>query len=137
VWNDFIAHAHARGNAPVDEARAALALTPDPGEQLPDILLLSARGRLRLAEGRLREGLEDMRTVGRLQERWRTANSALAPWRAEAALALAGLGDTAAAQRLIAVEVQAARRWGDPWLLGQALRAQALIGPGKNRRRHS
>ena len=79
------------------------------------------------------EALEDMRLVGRLVEQWQTANSALAPWRAEAALALHALGEEAQAQKLIAEEVAVARRWGDPWLLGQALRAHALVGPPGDR----
>jgi DNA-binding CsgD family transcriptional regulator len=37
------------------------------------------------------------------------------------------------ARELIAHEVAGARRWGDPWLLGQALRAQALVGPETDR----
>jgi DNA-binding CsgD family transcriptional regulator len=115
----------------LEEARTALAGAAGPEDQLPSPIVLSARGRLRFAEGRMLEALEDMRLVGRLVEQWQTANSALAPWRAEAALALHALGEEAQAQRLIADEVGVARQWGDPWLLGQALRAQALVGaPG-------
>jgi DNA-binding CsgD family transcriptional regulator len=113
----------------LDEARVALAGAAGPEEQLPSPIVLSARGRLRFAEGRMLEALEDMRLVGRLVEQWQTANSALAPWRAEAALALHALGQPGEARELIADEVTMARRWGDPWLLGQALRAQALVGP--------
>ena len=102
---------------------------PGPRISCPVPILLSARGRLRLAEGRLLDALEDMRLVGRLVEQWMSDNTALAPWRAEAALALHGLGETDEARELIAREVADARRWGDPWLLGQALRAQALVGP--------
>ncbi len=112
----------------LDEARIALARAAGPEDQLPSPILLSTRGRLRFAEGRMLEALEDMRLVGRLVEQWQTANSTLAPWRAEAALALYALGEEADARELIADEVAMARRWGDPWLLGQALRAQALVG---------
>src|SRR5581483_12004901 len=107
----------------------ALAGAAGPEDQLPSPIILSTRGRLRFAEGRMLEAAEDMRLVGRIVEQWQTANSALAPWRAEAALALHALGEEAEARELIATEVRVARRWGDPWLLGQALRAQALVGP--------
>ncbi|MGZ4170602.1 MAG: ATP-binding protein [Solirubrobacteraceae bacterium] len=117
----------------LEAARTAIALAAGPEDQLPSPVLLSARGRLRLAEGRLLDALEDMRLVGRLVEQWMSDNTALAPWRAEAALALHGLGETAQARELIAREVTDARRWGDPWLLGQALRAQALVGPESER----
>ena len=113
----------------LEEARVTLARAAGPEDQLPSPIVLSARGRLRFAEGRMLEALEDMRLVGRLVEQWQTANSALAPWRAEAALALHTLGREAEARELIAAEVAVSRRWGDPWLLGQALRAQALVGP--------
>lgn len=113
----------------LEEARVALAGAAGPEDQLPSPIILSARGRLRFAEGRMLEAAEDMRLVGRLVEQWQTANSTLAPWRAEAALALHALGEEGEAGELIAAEVAVARRWGDPWLLGQALRAQALVGP--------
>jgi DNA-binding CsgD family transcriptional regulator len=117
----------------LDAARTTVARAAGPEDQLPSPILLSARGRLRLAEGRLVDALEDMRLVGRLVEQWMSDNTALAPWRAEAALALHGLGETAEARELIAREVADARGWGDPWLLGQALRAQALVGPEAER----
>ena len=117
----------------LEEARTALAGAAGPEDQLPSPIVLSARGRLRFAEGRMLEALEDMRLVGRLVEQWRTSNSTLAPWRAEAALALHALAEEAEARELIADEIEVARRWGDPWLLGQALRAQALVGPAGER----
>ena len=40
----------------------------------------------------------------------------------------ASMGDPIGAQELIDDELQQRRRWGDPWLLGQAMRAQALSG---------
>ena len=119
----------------LEEARVALAGAAGPEDQLPSPIILSARGRLRFAEGRMLEAAEDMRLVARQVEQWQTANSALAPWRAEAALALHALGEEGEARELIATEVAVARRWGDPWLLGQALRAQALVGPPGERLR--
>ncbi len=117
----------------LDEARMTLPSATGPADQLPTALLLSARGRLRLAEGRLVEAVEDMRAVGRLVDRWQAPNSAFAPWRAEAAIALHAMGDHSGAQQLIDDEVRSAGKWGDPWLLGQAMRAQALVGPAGRR----
>ncbi len=117
----------------LERARMTLPSATGPPDQLPGALLLSARGRLRLAEGRVVEALEDMRAVGLLLDRWQAPNSAFSPWRAEAAIALHTLGDRIAAQQLIDDELRSAGRWGDPWLLGQAMRAQALVGPPARR----
>jgi DNA-binding CsgD family transcriptional regulator len=43
------------------------------------------------------------------------------------------MGDRTAAQQLIDDELLSAGRWGDPWLLGQAIRAQALVGAAARR----
>jgi DNA-binding CsgD family transcriptional regulator len=116
------------------EARAAAGRMPNSGEQLQDTLLLSARGRLQLAEGRPRQALEVLRMVGRLLELWQVPNEAMAPWRADATLALAALGEHDEARALAAAAVADARRWADPWLLGQAMRSAALVGPVGARR---
>jgi DNA-binding CsgD family transcriptional regulator len=116
------------------QARAAAGRMPNSGDQLQDTLLLSARGRLLLAEGRPRQALEVLRMVGRLLDRWRVPNEAMAPWRADATLALAALGAPEEARALAADATADARRWGDPWLLGQALRSAALVGPADARR---
>jgi DNA-binding CsgD family transcriptional regulator len=54
-------------------------------------------------------------------------------WRADAALALAALGDVDEARLVAAAGVEAAQRWGDPWLVAQALRALALVEPPEER----
>lgn len=117
----------------LEAARMTLPSATGPADQLPSALMLSARGRLRIAEGRMVEALEDMRAVGRLLDRWQAPNSAFAPWRADAAIALHSMGDRIAAQQLIDDELRSAGRWGDPWVLGQAMRAQALVGPATGR----
>jgi DNA-binding CsgD family transcriptional regulator len=60
------------------------------------------------------------------------ASTVLAPWRADAALALHRLGERADARALIAEELAGAERWGDPWLLGQAHRVAAAITPDRD-----
>jgi DNA-binding NarL/FixJ family response regulator len=92
---------------------------------LPDYLI--ARGRLRIAEGRLGEGVEDLLWAGqRLESRnyhWP------AVWKALAASALASLGETEEAARLAREHLAMARRVGAPGMLGLSLRhAAATVG---------
>ena len=111
------------------EAREALAHAPVSGRQVHDALLLAARGRLHLAQGRARQALEELREVERVLERW-LGNATMAPWQDSAVEALVALGELDEAAALAQRAVAQAERWGDPWLLGQALRAQALAGGG-------
>src|SRR5215467_12861663 len=89
---------------------------------------LTARGRLRIAQGQLEEGVADLLWCSqRLAER-----AALWPstWRAYAAPALASLGDKQQATKLAREQLAAARRVGAPGALGMSLRtaAQAIGG---------
>jgi len=110
----------------LDEAREALAHAPAGGQQVHDALLLAVRGRLHLAQGLARQALEELREVGRVLERW-LGNATMAPWQASAIEALVALGELDEAATLAQRAVAEAERWGDPWLLGQALRAHALV----------
>jgi DNA-binding CsgD family transcriptional regulator len=89
---------------------------------------LTARGRLRAAQGRNEEALADFLASGQRCERlgvilgW--------PWRSEAAIAHALLGHAQEARRLARAEVAVARRFGRPRLLGAALRSQGLVEGG-------
>jgi DNA-binding CsgD family transcriptional regulator len=92
---------------------------------LPEYLV--ARGRLRIAQGLLREGVEDLLWAGqRLESRkyhWP------AVWKALAAPALASLGETEEAARLSGEHLAMARRVGAPGMLGLSLRhAAATVG---------
>lgn len=102
----------------------ALGITEDR-TWLPDYLL--ARGRLRVAQGLVREGTEDLLWAGRrleaLNYRWGGA------WKALAASALASLGETQTATRLAGEQLAMARSVGAPGVLGLSLRhAAAAIG---------
>jgi DNA-binding CsgD family transcriptional regulator len=101
----------------------ALGLTDDR-TFAPDYLM--ARGRLRVAQGLLREGAEDLLWSGRQLEarnyRWGAA------WKALAASALASLGETETAARLAGEQLAMARRVGAPRMLGLSLRHAAAIG---------
>jgi DNA-binding CsgD family transcriptional regulator/tetratricopeptide (TPR) repeat protein len=89
-------------------------------------LLLLSRGRLRLAQNRVREALDDALACGSLLEQLH-AGTALASWRSDAALAYAALGDVHEAQRISADELELARSFGAPRALGVALRAVGLV----------
>ena len=85
---------------------------------------ITARGRLRIAQGQLEEGVADLLWCSqRLADR-----AALWPstWRAYAAPALAALGDKQRAARLAREQLAAARRVGAPGALGMSLRTAAL-----------
>ena len=89
---------------------------------------LVARGRLRIAQGRLDEGVADLLWCGRRM----AAYGLLWPsfWRIWAAPALAALGQDKQAGRLADEQVAMARRVGAPGALGMSLRAAALVAGG-------
>jgi len=108
----------------VDVARAGEARgVVEDRTYLPEYLI--ARGRLRIAQGLVREGVEDLSWAGRrfesLNLRWPGV------WKAFAAPALASLGDTDAAARLAGEHLTMARRVGAPGMLGLSLRHAAAV----------
>ena len=89
-----------------------------------------ARGRLRVAQGRVAEGLEDLLGLGvDLTQAIVTCPSYL-PWRSEAALAQLALGDRESADRLAEEELELARAFGTPRALGVAKRAAGVVAGG-------
>jgi DNA-binding CsgD family transcriptional regulator len=117
----------------LDEAAAALAgagLNGPLPELWPSNMLLSGRGRLRMAQGDHRAALADFTECGRRMQAWGTQNPALIAWRSTEALALAALGDPQAARRLVAEEVELARQWGAARSLGAALRVAGVVAGG-------
>jgi DNA-binding CsgD family transcriptional regulator len=93
--------------------------------------VLIARGRLRVAEGRIEEGLRDLLDAGR---GWRRAGFGLfsaAHWREEAALAYAALDNLAEARQLAGEQVELARAFGRPRTLGVSLRAAGIVHGGE------
>ncbi|MEU8547533.1 AAA family ATPase [Streptomyces roseoverticillatus] len=102
-----------------------------PAVTLPGLLF--HRGRLQVALGRVGPGLADLEECGRLLLHRGWTNPALWPWRSEAGLAHARLGDEDAARRLVREELALARDFGAPHAVGVALRAAGLLGPGEER----
>jgi len=115
----------------LDEAEQALQRHAVPA-RLPAIdvfnPLLASRGRLRIAQRRVREGLDDLLHCGRRQEAWSIANPAFIAWRSMAALAL---GDQVTAARLVRDELRLARRSETPRAIAVALRALGVLEGGE------
>jgi DNA-binding CsgD family transcriptional regulator len=85
---------------------------------------LIARGRLRIAQGRINDGVADFLWCGRRLEalglRWPSG------WKASVAPALASLGEHRLAVKLAREQMATARRVGVPGALGMSLRAAGL-----------
>lgn len=107
-------------DAPLSAKLSEVPITPIP---------LEIRGTLRIAQGRLEEGAEDLLVLGEDVESFNFLNPAPVPWRQEAAPALARLDRTAEAAKLIEVAEERARRFGVAHVIGSVLRARALTEP--------
>lgn len=109
--------------------------THAPGADIPPGLanskLLEARGLLRIAQRNSRAGLEDHIEFGRRDELSGAANPLASRWRAHACLAFRAAGEEDAARRLIAEELDRARRWGAASGIGMAMRVAALVDHDK------
>src|SRR5439155_17040289 len=117
----------------LDEAERTLVENGIAGplpELLPVTFMLDSRARLRLAQGRAREALDDLRQCARLLDSWKIRSPGRVPWRASAALALTSLGKRDEAIRIALEEVELARRFEVPRELGIALRAAGLAEGG-------
>jgi DNA-binding CsgD family transcriptional regulator len=116
----------------LDAAEQALAPLDSEAESgsIPAAVLRLARGRLRIEQGKVAEGLEDFLAVGaRLTSGMITCPGFL-PWRSDAALAHLSLGDRESARRLGEEEVELAQAFGAPRALGVAKRAAGVIAGG-------
>ncbi|MBV9415603.1 MAG: hypothetical protein JO363_11550, partial [Solirubrobacterales bacterium] len=114
-------------------AEEALARVDALDGGLPQMLawafVLEARGRLRIAQSRLRDGLRDLRDAG---ERWKRLDCDTATasrWREDAAVVLAALGATDEAQLLADEHLKHAHATGLPRPLGAATRVAGAIAP--------
>ena len=90
-----------------------------------------ARGRLRIAQGRVAQGLEDLLTVGTRLTRAAITCPSYVPWRSEAALAHLMLGERQPATHLTAEELELAGAFGTPRALGVAKRAAGIVAGGE------
>jgi len=90
---------------------------------------LVARGRLRIAEGKVREGAGDLMWCGQRLEAYDVPWPG--DWRVFAAPALASLGESQPAARLAREHLAIARRVGTPGALGRSLRSAGLSIGGR------
>lgn len=117
-------------------AGEAAALLRDHGllEPLPPVTpfntILHARGRVLIATGSVRSGLDDVLLAGARQEAVGHRNPALIEWRASAIEAQLRLGDVRAARALAHENLALARSFGAPASLGLALRLTAAVADG-------
>lgn len=99
------------------------------------VFVHSGRSRLQYARGRFEEAREAALACGEMLA-WRGGRESpgVIPWRSEAAVAMAALGERDEAARLASEELELARAQGVPRAIGMALRALGLIGdPGLDR----
>jgi DNA-binding CsgD family transcriptional regulator len=87
------------------------------------------RGRLLVARGHLRQGLDQFIGAGSDAVRGGIINAALSSWRADAAMVLSMLGDWADADRLAHEHLSMARQFGATRSIGVGLRAAAAATP--------
>jgi ATP/maltotriose-dependent transcriptional regulator MalT len=111
-----------------DRQAAALDSLHAPQTSLTHLFPLCSRGRLRVAQGRFDEALEDLLRVGRDSS---TQSPAMFGWRSHAAPALAAVGRLDEARELLAQELELARRVGVPRPIGVNLRAAGVLAGGE------
>lgn len=119
-----------RGDLTAAERALGQVAVPDP---LPPLAhfdwWLHARGRLRLAQGRTIEALQDLTEAGLRYQGLDGVNPAFIPWQSEAALAHLALGRADTARTLADAELDRARTWGTPRAVARALRIAAETRP--------
>ncbi len=86
---------------------------------------LVSRGRLSIARGDVRDGLEDLLRCGEMLDSYGIVRST--DWRSDAARALAELGDGERAERLAREGMVVARAFGAPRALARSLRAAGRV----------
>jgi DNA-binding CsgD family transcriptional regulator len=116
----------------LDAAEQALAPLDSEAESgsIPAAVLRLARGRLRVEQGRVAEGLEDFLAVGARLTSGMVTCPGFLPWRSDAALAHLALGEREPATRLAEEELELAQAFGTPRALGVAKRAAGVIAGG-------
>jgi DNA-binding CsgD family transcriptional regulator len=92
--------------------------------------LLASRGNLRLRRGEPERALADFRACGDQLARIGARSPAILPWRSNAARALAAIGDTSEARRLVEEELAIAEVSGAPGPIGHAYRVLGGLSAG-------
>lgn len=113
--------------ARADELLARCGLADDLGTAPAALWALTARGRLRAAQGRLDDAVADFRESGERHAAAAARTPAMAPWRSGAALALAASGRVDEARALVHEELELAEVFGAPRPVGVALRTLGVV----------
>ncbi|MEC3981279.1 helix-turn-helix transcriptional regulator [Amycolatopsis sp. H20-H5] len=109
-----------RGQLDLAARAAAVELLPDAEHGLGWAHLLCARGAVDLATGKPEAALRAFQESGRVLSTRQWMNPAIAGWRVLAATAHRRCGNVTAALRLVTEELQLAKEWGSPSVLGSA-----------------
>jgi class 3 adenylate cyclase/DNA-binding CsgD family transcriptional regulator/tetratricopeptide (TPR) repeat protein len=118
----------------VEGAAEALEALPLPRELPPSghfFFLITARGGVRLAQGRREEGVRDLLSLGESVAQLHASSAAWGRWRGRVVRALLEQGDRDRALELANEDVDIARRWGGPRALGLAVMTQGLAEGGE------
>jgi DNA-binding CsgD family transcriptional regulator len=107
----------------LDELSAEGELPP----QLSSVSVQHARGLVHLARCEYPKALAAFEGCGEKLLAWGCVNPAAMPWRSNAAVALAALGEHERALELATEELALARQFGAPRAIGMALRACAVV----------
>ena len=99
----------------------AAPLVTEDGPLLQHINICYARGRLKLASCHAEGALEDLLDAGRRLAAREMPNPALVAWRHHAVRAYLALGNRDDAARLAHEELDLAKRWGSPRVIGTAM----------------
>ena len=92
---------------------------------------LRVRARIRAMQSDLPGALADLERIERMAGRYGFVNPGATPWRAQAALLHAALGDHEHALRLVEEDLEQARNLGSQRALGTALRVRGLLRKGQ------
>jgi DNA-binding CsgD family transcriptional regulator len=120
-----------RGDLAQAEAELQRLDPPVTSHSIMVVTYLMARGRLRAAQGRHAEALEDFLAAGARCERLEVI-LAMYHWRSEAAVAHACLDNRAEGRRLARAELEITRPFGRPRALGVSLRAAGVVEDGSH-----
>jgi DNA-binding CsgD family transcriptional regulator len=114
----------------LDDAEAAIRMAQAPdalAPEIPSAAYLQSRGRLRAAQGRRDEALEDLADAAGRFEALELTHPGLADWRLTTAALLAERGDLPEARRLAAEQRALAERLGTSGAIAAASRTEALL----------
>jgi len=117
----------------IDAAAEALGLLPVPDDLASSghfFFYVTARGTLRMAQGRREEGLRDLLSLGSAVSRLHQGSTAWGRWRGRAVRALLEAGEREHALELAREDFEAASRWGAPRAVALALVARGLAEGG-------